>query len=79
MDEIDAALDNVNIAKVAAFLDDQAQQQAFQSVVISLKENFYSRASSLVGVCRDPSPSDSAHHKGGGSQTITADMTAFQV
>ena len=77
MDEIDAALDNVNIAKIATFLDNQAQRQAFQSVVISLKENLYSRAFSLVGVSRDPSAPSKKDRKAGGSQTITADMLEY--
>lgn len=64
LDEVDAALDNLNVAKVAAFIraksrdeamrrDDQSKGDGFQSVVISLKDSFYDKADALVGVYRD--------------------------
>lgn len=66
LDEVDAALDNLNVAKVAAFIGAKAKAQAedvegkmgeedagFQSVVISLKDQFYDKADALVGVYRD--------------------------
>uniref|UniRef100_A0AAQ4PL16 Structural maintenance of chromosomes protein n=1 Tax=Gasterosteus aculeatus aculeatus TaxID=481459 RepID=A0AAQ4PL16_GASAC len=43
LDEIDAALDNTNIGKVRSVLN-------FQAIVISLKEEFYTKADSLIGV-----------------------------
>ena len=49
LDEVDAALDNTNIGKVAAFMREQAQNN-FQLIVISLKEEFYSHVDTLVGV-----------------------------
>lgn len=49
LDEIDAALDNTNIGKVAAFIREYAEDRA-QVIVISLKEEFYSRADSLIGI-----------------------------
>ncbi|KAM9445813.1 structural maintenance of chromosomes protein 1A [Clarias gariepinus] len=49
LDEIDAALDNTNIGKVANYIKDQSLQN-FQAVVISLKEEFYTKADSLIGV-----------------------------
>uniref|UniRef100_A0AAY4CZ40 Structural maintenance of chromosomes protein 1A n=1 Tax=Denticeps clupeoides TaxID=299321 RepID=A0AAY4CZ40_9TELE len=49
LDEIDAALDNTNIGKVANYIKDQSVQN-FQAVVISLKEEFYTKADSLIGV-----------------------------
>ncbi|XP_026097310.1 structural maintenance of chromosomes 1A, like [Carassius auratus] len=49
LDEIDAALDNTNIGKVANYIKDQSMQN-FQAVVISLKEEFYTKADSLIGV-----------------------------
>ncbi|CAK9295634.1 unnamed protein product [Gordionus sp. m RMFG-2023] len=48
LDEIDAALDNTNIGKVASYIKDQASM--FQCIVISLKEEFYNRADALVGI-----------------------------
>jgi hypothetical protein len=49
LDEVDAALDNTNIGKVADFIRDQSASE-FQCIVISLKEQFYSRADALVGI-----------------------------
>ncbi|XP_071228986.1 structural maintenance of chromosomes protein 1A-like [Salvelinus alpinus] len=48
LDEIDAALDNTNIGKVANYIKDQSVNT--QAIVISLKEEFYTKADSLVGV-----------------------------
>jgi structural maintenance of chromosome 1 len=64
LDEVDAALDNLNVAKVAAYIrsksrddakgpDSGGQGTGFQSVVISLKDTFYDKADALVGVYRD--------------------------
>lgn len=64
LDEVDAALDNLNVAKVAGFIRSKscegarANQDAdggngFQSIVISLKDTFYDKAEALVGVYRD--------------------------
>ncbi|CAI5503032.1 unnamed protein product [Closterium sp. Naga37s-1] len=85
LDEVDAALDNLNVAKVAAYIraksrhtahasDQQAPdggaaadasqrladgaggaggEAGFQSIVISLKDQFYSWADGLIGVVRD--------------------------
>ncbi|KAM9388097.1 structural maintenance of chromosomes protein 1B [Phaethornis superciliosus] len=50
LDEIDAALDNTNIDKVSSFIREQAHEQ-IQMIVISLKEEFYSKADALIGVC----------------------------
>lgn len=66
MDEVDAALDNLNVAKVAGFIRSKSCQSSdndnveaseggngFQSIVISLKDSFYDKAQALVGVYRD--------------------------
>lgn len=63
LDEVDAALDNMNVAKVAGFIRSKSCEEAgqvnneggsgFQSIVISLKDSFYDKAQALVGVYRD--------------------------
>lgn len=52
LDEIDAALDNTNIGKVASFIQETG---GLQTIVISLKEEFYGHADVLVGVTPEPS------------------------
>ncbi|NWI12307.1 SMC1B protein, partial [Crypturellus soui] len=69
LDEIDAALDNTNIDKVSSFIRDQAHEQ-IQMIVISLKEEFYSKADALIGVC--PEQDDIMF-----SQVLTLDLTAY--
>ncbi|XP_047596351.1 structural maintenance of chromosomes protein 1B isoform X1 [Lutra lutra] len=49
LDEVDAALDNTNIGKVSSYIKEQSREQ-FQMIIISLKEEFYSRADALIGV-----------------------------
>ena len=64
LDEVDAALDHLNVAKVAGFIrskscdgsrasQDSEEGSGFQSIVISLKDSFYDKAEALVGVYRD--------------------------
>jgi len=64
LDEVDAALDNLNVAKVAGFIRSKSCDRVadehgsdgecgFQSIVISLKDSFYDKAEALVGVYRD--------------------------
>ncbi|KAJ3297255.1 Structural maintenance of chromosomes protein 1 [Borealophlyctis nickersoniae] len=52
LDEVDAALDNANVAKVANYIRNHASDQ-FQFIVISLKSTFYETAEALVGIYRD--------------------------
>ncbi|XP_037092152.1 structural maintenance of chromosomes protein 1A-like [Pollicipes pollicipes] len=52
LDEIDAALDNTNIGKVAGYIRSQTAAK-LQVLVISLKEEFYSHADALIGICPD--------------------------
>ncbi|XP_056138365.1 structural maintenance of chromosomes protein 1B [Lampris incognitus] len=49
LDEVDAALDNSNIGKVTNFIREESRKN-MQIIVISLKEEFYSRADALLGV-----------------------------
>ncbi|KAL8142615.1 hypothetical protein V2J09_015647 [Rumex salicifolius] len=78
LDEVDAALDNLNVAKVAGFIRSKSCQASqsnqgadighgFQSIVISLKDSFYDKAEALVGVYRDAERSC--------SRTLTYDLT----
>ncbi|XP_044851215.1 structural maintenance of chromosomes protein 1B isoform X2 [Mauremys mutica] len=69
LDEVDAALDNTNIGKVSSFIKEQAAEQC-QMIVISLKEEFYSRADALIGVC--PEQDDYMF-----SQVLTLDLTVY--
>ena len=74
LDEIDAALDNTNIGKVASYIGGRTGR-GMNVVVISLKDEFYSHAEALIGVCPDS--------KAGGnadclvSQVLTLDLTPF--
>lgn len=51
MDEIDAALDNVNVMKVSNYIKQNSVN--FQCLVISLKDSFYHKANALVGIYKD--------------------------
>ena len=60
LDEVDAALDKTNVEKMAAFIKNRShgtgaasEGHACQSIVISLKDYFFDKADSLVGVSRD--------------------------
>jgi structural maintenance of chromosome 1 len=49
LDEVDAALDNTNISKVANYIVEQSKK-GLQCIVISLKEEFFHHADALIGV-----------------------------
>ncbi|RVE70507.1 hypothetical protein OJAV_G00065260 [Oryzias javanicus] len=70
LDEIDAALDNTNIGKVANYIKDESVQN-FQAIVISLKEEFYTKADSLIGVY--PEQGDCVI-----SKVLTFDLSQYQ-
>ena len=55
LDEIDAALDNTNIGKVASYIASRTENSgdSMNVIVISLKDEFYSHADGLIGVCPD--------------------------
>jgi len=67
LDEVDAALDNTNVAKVANYIRAHASE-AFQFIIISLKGSLYERGNSLVGIFRDQD-----HNS---SRTLTLDVSA---
>ncbi|KDR79797.1 hypothetical protein GALMADRAFT_241878 [Galerina marginata CBS 339.88] len=68
LDEVDAALDNTNVAKVANYIRAHASD-TFQFVVISLKGSLYERGHSLVGIYRDQEVNS--------SRTLTLDLTQY--
>uniref|UniRef100_A0A3B5KX13 SMC hinge domain-containing protein n=1 Tax=Xiphophorus couchianus TaxID=32473 RepID=A0A3B5KX13_9TELE len=49
---VDAALDNTNIGKVTSFIREESREN-MQIIVISLKEEFFSKADALLGVYSD--------------------------
>jgi len=67
MDEVDAALDNVNVLKVCNYIKQRSGD--FQCIVISLKDMFYERSQGLIGICRDVGTN--------ASQSLTLDLTKF--
>ncbi|KAJ8527280.1 hypothetical protein K7X08_029757 [Anisodus acutangulus] len=81
LDEVDAALDNLNVAKVVGFIrsksyggarltQDPEEGCGLQNIVISLKNNFYDKAEALVDVYRDADR--------GCSRTLTFDLTKYR-
>jgi len=68
LDEVDAALDNTNVAKVANYIRAHASE-TFQFIIISLKGSLYERGNSLVGIYRDQDMNS--------SRTLTLDLTQY--
>ncbi|KAG6329522.1 hypothetical protein ID866_9567, partial [Astraeus odoratus] len=68
LDEVDAALDNTNVAKIANYIRSHASDD-FQFIVISLKGSLYERGHSLVGIYRDQDVNS--------SRTLTLDLTQY--
>ncbi|KAF1815777.1 cohesin complex subunit [Eremomyces bilateralis CBS 781.70] len=52
LDEVDAALDNANVAKISKYIRDHAGP-GMQFIVISLKAGLFQESEALVGVMRD--------------------------
>eukprot|EP01091_Cochliopodium_minus_P014225 TRINITY_DN4799_c0_g1_i1.p1 TRINITY_DN4799_c0_g1~~TRINITY_DN4799_c0_g1_i1.p1 ORF type:complete len:1289 (-),score=558.51 TRINITY_DN4799_c0_g1_i1:28-3729(-) len=53
LDEVDAALDHGNVTRVANYLSRHNSDSDPQFIVISLKQQLFSKANSLVGVYKD--------------------------
>lgn len=70
LDEIDAALDNTNINKVARYIINETREH-FQCIVISLKEEFYTRAEVLIGITAEPDKDCTV------SRVFTLDLTEY--
>lgn len=70
LDEVDAALDNTNVAKIANYIRSHASE-TFQFIVISLKGSLYERSNSLVGIFRDQDVNS--------SRTLTLDVSSAPI
>ncbi|KAH3685085.1 hypothetical protein WICPIJ_003962 [Wickerhamomyces pijperi] len=68
LDEVDAALDNGNVAKIAKYILNHCSVD-FQFIVISLKNSLFEKSDSLVGIYRDKDDNC--------SKTITLDLRTF--
>jgi structural maintenance of chromosome 1 len=68
LDEVDAALDNVNVKKICNYIKQRSRE--FQCIVISLKDSLFEHADSLVGVAKDVNLLT--------SRVYTLDMRAFE-
>lgn len=68
LDEVDAALDSVNVQRVADYIRSRASKE-LQFIVISHKASLYERSSALVGVMRDQEVNSSA--------TLTLDLEQY--
>ncbi|KAB8349789.1 hypothetical protein FH972_023803 [Carpinus fangiana] len=69
LDEVDAALDNANVAKVAKYLKENAGPGT-QFIVISLKTGLFQESECLVGVLRDQGANT--------SRAVTLDLRKYQ-
>ncbi|EEP82815.1 conserved hypothetical protein [Uncinocarpus reesii 1704] len=58
LDEVDAALDNTNVARIANYIRDHAAP-GMQFIVISLKTGLFQNSEALVGIYRDQSANSS--------------------
>merc|ERR1712141_965040 len=79
LDEIDAALDNTNIGKVTSYIETRTgtgqEGKGMNVIVISLKDEFYSHADGLIGVCPDNTDGENADCLV--SKVLTVDLTKF--
>lgn len=66
LDEVDAALDNANVAKIANYIREHAQP-GMQFIVISLKTGLFQQSEALVGIYRDQG--------GNSSRSLTLDVS----
>lgn len=68
LDEIDAALDNSNVARIGNYIKNHAGPN-FQFIVISLKNNLYEKSDALVGIYRE--------QRENSSKTVTLDLSEY--
>lgn len=58
LDEVDAALDNANVSRIAAYIQEHAGP-GMQFIVISLKTGLFQSSETLVGIMRDQAANSS--------------------
>jgi hypothetical protein len=68
LDEVDAALDNANVARIAAYIREHAGP-GMQFIVISLKTGLFQNSEALVGIYRDQTANS--------SKALTLDVSLF--
>lgn len=68
LDEIDAALDNSNVAKIANYIKTHAGPD-FQFIVISLKSSLFEKSDALVGIYREQQKNS--------SKTVNLDLREY--
>lgn len=68
LDEVDAALDNANVAKIANYIKEHSEQ-GDQFVVISLKNALFHQSQGLVGVYREQAENS--------SRSLTLDLEQY--
>lgn len=68
LDEVDAALDNANVARIANYIKKSAGPN-FQFIVISLKNSLYEKSDALVGIYRE--------QQANSSRTVTLDLRNY--
>ncbi|CCE80225.1 Piso0_003327 [Millerozyma farinosa CBS 7064] len=68
LDEVDAALDNANVNKIASYIKKYAGPN-FQFIVISLKNSLFERSDALVGIYRE--------QRENSSKTVTLDLRDY--
>jgi structural maintenance of chromosome 1 len=64
LDEVDAALDNSNVVKVAEYIKRKSTDMQF--IVISLKDLLFEKSDALIGICKDQATAS--------SRTLTLDL-----
>ncbi|MBW0474620.1 hypothetical protein O181_014335 [Austropuccinia psidii MF-1] len=70
LDEVDSALDNLNVKKLTDYIRIKSLNDSFQFLIISLKSNLFERAVSLIGVYRDNDLNS--------TKTLTLDLTQYE-
>ncbi|KAA8645930.1 hypothetical protein EYZ11_002503 [Aspergillus tanneri] len=68
LDEVDAALDNTNVARIANYIHDHAAP-GMQFIVISLKTGLFQNSEALVGIYRDQAQNS--------SRSLTLDLRKY--
>ena len=68
LDEVDAALDNANVAKIANYIKEHAGP-GMQFIVISLKTGLFQNSEGLVGIYRDQGANS--------SRSLTLDVSLY--